>query len=72
MTLDPNNIQQLSTVLEALQNPNHWGHAEAVKMAAEVAEKAHQDRIERGQKMMREQIDGMDETELAAFRRITD
>jgi hypothetical protein len=41
-------------------------------MAREVAEAAHQERIENGRQMMQEQIDGMDEAELAAFRANTD
>lgn len=72
MKLDTNNLQQLSAVLEALQNPNHYGHAAAVEMSHEVAEAAHQERTENGRQMMQDQIDGMNEDELAAFKANTD
>ncbi len=40
MKLDANKVQQLSTVLQALQDPNAWGHAEAVAMANEASKAA--------------------------------
>ncbi len=64
MKLDTQNLQQLSAVLEALQNPNHYGHAQAVEMAAEVNEAAHQERVENGQKMMQDQLDNAAEDEM--------
>ncbi len=62
-------LNRAVSIMEILLTPNHPFHPAALEMLAMMQKEAHEERTENGRRMMQDQIDGMDEDEMASFHR---
>ncbi len=62
-------LNRAVSIMEILLAPNHPFHQSALEMLEMMKKEAHEERTENGRRMMQDQIDGMDEAEMASFHR---
>ena len=62
-------LNRAVSIMEILLTPNHPFHPAALEMLEMMKKEAHEERTENGRRMMQDQIDGMDEDEMASFHR---